>query len=380
MFYLLRFRPFEIIHISATLLCFMLFTNKVSGQANTDFDAGMQAYKSGSYKEAVTDFSAAIDKNKKLYDAYYYRAYSNMYLHNWKPALKDLGKVKKQMKSNPGVYLAYGNIYNELGNYKNAIANFTNAIRLQPNLAEAYNNRGVSYQKMNNYRAAITDYGAAINADSSLATAFNNRGSAIYYNQDVAKAAKLDIETAIKDFSRALALDSNFCLARRNRALSYSFLKKNDLALADFNKAIKCDPSNSLNYLNRGTIKMRIHDDVHGIEDCIQALQMTPKLPEAYIEMSEGQLHLGYHQEAIRDLEKALAESKAYKPVVHYKIARINALDGNKAEMMKNLKMAEKEGYFKDKDSRSVFIGSPDFSNYQDDDEFMQLRDKIRKE
>lgn len=381
------YRLFRNIRVYPTTLRFgiiltvaFFFNSICSGQSDPSFDAGMESYKSGDYKQAVTYFSSVIDKNKKDYQAYYYRAYSNMYLHNWKAALKDLGKIKKPMKNDAGVYLAYGNIYNEQGSYKKAIQNFNTALKLNPNLAEAYNNRGVSFQRMNNYRSAILDYSAAINADSTLAAAYNNRGAAVYYNQDVAKAVKLDILSAIKDFTKALSLDSNFCMARRNRALSYSFLNKNELALTDFNKAIACDPSNALNYLNRGTVKIRLHDDIHGIDDCIQALQMDPRLARANIEMSEGQLHLGYHQEAIRDLEKAIAAGKAYKPEAHYKIARINALDGNKVEMMKNLKAAEKEGYFKDKDKRSAFIGSPDFSNFKDDGDFMQLRDKIRRE
>lgn len=358
----------------------LFFVTKSFAQSDATMEAGMNAYKTGDYKQAVSYFTEVIKSNRKAYQAFYYRAYSNMYLHNWTDALSDLYRIRKPMKNDAGVYLAFGNIYNEGGKYKKALTNFNTALKLNPNLAEAYNNRGVCYQHMHNYRAAIQDYTSAINADPRLATAYNNRGSAIYYNQDVAQAVKLDIESAINDFTKALALDSGFCMARRNRALCYSFLHKDELALSDFNKAIACDPNNALNYLNRGSVKIHMKDDVHGIDDCIQALQMDPKLVEANIVISEGQLHLGYHQEAIRDLEKAIAAGKQYRPKAHYKIACINALDGNKNEMLRNLNEAYKEGYFKDKDNRSAFLANDQFANYKDDMEFLNLRDKIRRE
>jgi tetratricopeptide (TPR) repeat protein len=65
-----------------------------------------------------------------------------------------------------------------LGNYNAAIADYTRAIKIEPEYASPYINRGNTYAKLNNYNAAIADYTSAIRIDPELAIAYNNRGIA----------------------------------------------------------------------------------------------------------------------------------------------------------------------------------------------------------
>ena len=54
-----------------------------------------------------------------------------------------------------------------------AIADFNKAIQLDPNLAGAYNNRGVVYSETGKYKPAIADFNKAIQLDPNLADAYN---------------------------------------------------------------------------------------------------------------------------------------------------------------------------------------------------------------
>ncbi|MDA9968356.1 tetratricopeptide repeat protein [Salibacteraceae bacterium] len=65
-----------------------------------------------------------------------------------------------------------------LGEYKSAIADFTTAIRLDPDDASAYYNRGLAYDDLGEYKSAIADYTTAIRLDPDFASAYYNRGIA----------------------------------------------------------------------------------------------------------------------------------------------------------------------------------------------------------
>jgi tetratricopeptide (TPR) repeat protein len=76
-----------------------------------------------------------------------------------------------------------------------AIEYLNNAIKLQPDLAEAYINRGVAYYDLGQYQRAIKDYSKAISLQPNAADAYNNRGAA-YYFQDNNKLCCRDAQKA----------------------------------------------------------------------------------------------------------------------------------------------------------------------------------------
>jgi tetratricopeptide (TPR) repeat protein len=56
----------------------------------------------------------------------------------------------------------------------------TQAIRLDPNRAAIYKNRGQAYELLRDYDRAISDVDHAIRLDPKLAAAYNNRGFAYF--------------------------------------------------------------------------------------------------------------------------------------------------------------------------------------------------------
>ncbi len=88
------------------------------------------------------------------------------------------------------------------GNYELAVTNYTEAIRLNPNHAKAYNNRGLAYRKLGQLPQAIEDYTEAIRLQSDVASRYNNRGM-VYI--DLGK-----YELALADFRETIRLDSAY--------------------------------------------------------------------------------------------------------------------------------------------------------------------------
>src|SRR5205085_1150556 len=79
---------------------------------------------------------------------------------------------------------------------------YTEAIRLQPDYASAFNNRGIARKAKGDVEGAIKDYTEAIRLKPDYASAFNNRGNARY--------DKGDFEEAIKDCTEAIRLKPDY--------------------------------------------------------------------------------------------------------------------------------------------------------------------------
>ena len=57
------------------------------------------------------------------------------------------------------------------------MADYDQSLRLDPDNAFAYNNRGGAYDDLGQYPRAIEDYDQAIRLDADYADAYNNRGN-----------------------------------------------------------------------------------------------------------------------------------------------------------------------------------------------------------
>ena len=72
-------------------------------------------------------------------------------------------------------HLDAGITLQELGRLSEAIAEYDEAIRLDPKLAEGYNNRGSAYHVLGQLQRAVVDFDEAIRLDPKYAGAYNNR-------------------------------------------------------------------------------------------------------------------------------------------------------------------------------------------------------------
>ena len=84
---------------------------------------------------------------------------------------------------------------------KTAKENYDEAIRLNPQNAKAYNNRGVFCHELGDYDWAIYDYEDAIRLDPEYAEAYSNRG--------LTSQSLGNVEEAERDFQKAKELGYN---------------------------------------------------------------------------------------------------------------------------------------------------------------------------
>ena len=113
--------------------------------------------------------------------------------------------------------------------YSKAIEHYSNAIKLNPQMVNAYNNRGLAYSDNDEVEYAIQDYNRAIELNPEFAEAFFGRG-VVYLHKE-------EVEPAIDDLNKTIALNSEYAEAFFGRSMCWLLLKKWQEARSDLTVA-----------------------------------------------------------------------------------------------------------------------------------------------
>ena len=183
-------------------------------------------------------------------------------------------------------------------NPEDALADYAEAIRLKPDYAEAYNNRGILKAKLGRHDDALADYDEAIRLKADHARP--------YYNRGILKAKLGRYEDALADYAEAIRLKPDYARAFYNRGVAKAKLGRHDDALADYAEAIRLKPDYAEAYNNRGAEKAKLgrHDDA--LADYDEAIRLKPDLAEAYGNRGNAKNALGLKDEARKDFETTL--------------------------------------------------------------------------
>jgi len=178
------------------------------------------------------------------------------------------------------------------------IADYTEALRLNPQYADAYNNRSTAFLDKGDIEQAIADCDAALRLDPQLASAYINRANAL--------VDKGDIEKAVDDYYEAIRLDPDAYIAYFNRG--NVFFDEGDVseAIDDHSEAIRINPNYSEAYFNRAVAFESRGDNEHAIADYTESIRLYPERASAYYNRGNVYLDLGDFDSAIADYDKAL--------------------------------------------------------------------------
>ena len=163
-----------------------------------------------------------------------------------------------------------------------AINAYDAVLRLNPNHAEAYNNRGLARDALGQHEAAIADYDAALRLNPN-AEAYNNRG--------VERNALGQHEAAIADYDAALRLNPNHAKAYNNRGGARYALGQYEAAIADCDSALRLKPDYAKAYYTRGLAKLQLNRIDEARQDFEAAFNLAQAMGNAEL-MKQVRLRL----------------------------------------------------------------------------------------
>ena len=218
------------------------------------------------------------------------------------------------------------------GDMESALADYNEAIRLKPDYAFAFNNRGTVHQHNGNLDDALADYEKAIHLKHNYADAFNNRGTvrklkgnledalanyneairlkpdyaSAFYNRGDARKDKGDLEGALQDYNEAIRLKPDYAIAFNNRGNARKDKGDIEGALQDYNEAIRLKPDYAVAFNNRGIARKDRGDLEGALQDYNEAIRLKPDDADAHYNRALLFRDKGNYGAAIADYQKYL--------------------------------------------------------------------------
>ena len=208
-------------------------------------------------------------------------------------ALADYAEAIRLKPDYAEAYNNRGAVKDALGRHDDALADYAEAIRLKPDYAEAYNNRGALKDALGRHDDALADYAEAIRLKPDYAIAYANRGNV--------KTALGRHDDAIADQDEAIRLQPDLAIAYNNRGTVKGKSGRHTDAIADYDEAIRLQPDLAIAYNNRGAVKGKSGRYTDAIADCDEAIRLQPDLAEAYYNRGNAKKALGLKDEARKD-------------------------------------------------------------------------------
>ena len=237
------------------------------------------------------------DKTRPKADDFYIQASVEVKSENFQEAIVAYNEAIRLNPQYADAYNDRGVVRSALGNFSEGITDFERALQINPQYFIAYVNLGIVRLNLNDNQQAITDFDRALKINSNFADAYFNRGKA-YFN--LGKKEK-----AIADYDRVLKINPNYAQAYDSRAIVRFRLGDKQGAIEDFSLALQLNPENAIAYYNRGVVRSRLGDDRGAISDYNQALQINPDYAAAYGNRGLARLRSGDKEGAITDLQTA---------------------------------------------------------------------------
>ena len=158
--------------------------------------------------------------------------------------------------------------------WKDDLALWSDVVLKSPQKDRGYNYRGVANQQRGDLDQAISDFTRAVAINPKSSEAYNNRGT-VYQ-------AKKDFDKAILDYNQALLIESNDPDFYFNRGSAYQAKGDLDRAIADYQKAVENKANSDALYFDLGNAWKDKGDLMEAISNYTKAIELNPAHMGAY--------------------------------------------------------------------------------------------------
>ncbi|MGB3513434.1 MAG: tetratricopeptide repeat protein [Microcoleaceae cyanobacterium] len=185
------------------------------------------------------------------------------------------------------------------GRLKEAIHSYNQALKIHPEMADVWNNRGVVLTKMKMYGDAIASYDRALQIRADYADAWNNRGVSLIELQQY--------QEAITSFEQGIKVKADYADAWNNRGVSLAKLQKYQEAVKSYNQAIAIKNDYSDAWNNRGVALAKLGIYGEAIACYENAAKIRPDFFSAWYNKARCYVLKGQFEPALKSLKKAIS-------------------------------------------------------------------------
>ena len=161
------------------------------------------------------------------------------------------------------------NAYDDKHNHELAIKDYSDAIRLDPQDAIVFNDRGTTWTALGQYAQAIEDFGRALELKPGFAMAMSNCC--------FAKANLGQFEDAMVDCNEALRLRPQSPDSLASRAFLYLKMRRPDEAIRDYDAAL-AQREDAYSLYGRAAARRMKGDLRRSDDDVVRALALKPDI------------------------------------------------------------------------------------------------------
>ena len=256
----------------------------------------------GKYEESAALGYQVIEKLPNDPEAPVYLAYDLLFLHRYADAMKIVQQFQPGLPKDKDLRLIAGYVHTHNGELEKAVNDFTQALRLEPNMAMGYMNRG-------------------------------------YVLNDLRMATRAE-----RDFNQAIKLQPNYGEAHLGLAYSYLELRRPRPALQEAETAEKLLGKSRPIHLAKAESYRQQVMMAKAIPEYQAALQGEPNDVATRLSMADAEYRLGRFEDSIASLKNALKYSSEEQPLLYAQMARSYAKLQRDQDAINAIATAERTG------------------------------------
>lgn len=266
-------------------------------------DRGLLNMCLGNNEQGLADFEQALLLDPSLASVhhnlgvYYYR------LGDYEKSLEEYSLSAEIDPTRADAWDGMSEALKEMGRYAECVENAAKAIEIDPDYWVAYNDRGFCWLSINNYDLAIKDYMQYLN--------YHNEDYVAWYNLGIAQRKSGDNLAAVTSNSKTIELDPTFYQAHINRGCAYLDLMQYEMAITDFNAAIKLGEIPAA-YTDRGIAYYYLKNYQLAIADFKHSISLFPFDPNTFSFLAYADFDAGRYQDAINAAEESYQLDPTY--------------------------------------------------------------------
>lgn len=286
-------------NLRLSVVAVLIFTclGSYAQNAKKFYKAGEEFILAQNYKDAVDQFTRAIDLEPDYDKAYLGRAEAYEKMGMLKEASEDYERASTFLEKEETVFYNAGRLYYELEEYDKAVEKLDRAVSLKRTYDQAYG-------MLSKVLIAQEKYMEALDAANTALTL--KETSENFYNRGVVNTHIDNLEGAEADFAKAVQKDRRNIAALIALAELRTKLGKLPYALQHANSVLDIDPNNRQAYITRSRVYVAQLDYPKAIDDISKTILMNQDDTEMFLLRGTYYQEFTQHSNAVNDFTKVV--------------------------------------------------------------------------